>query len=78
MSILFTKKEDTPVRLGKQVEDGNCIIKTVEEWLLNHSSLCLLVCFIVLSFLFAVLLHVLTGVSAVESGIYYNHMEALL
>ena len=65
----------TPVRLGK-VEEKTFIdelMDKVEAWVNHHAFFCLFVLFAVLISLFVTLIFVLTGVSATDSGMTYNH-----
>ena len=72
-----------PVRLHKQeTDDRNAWEKwcengmnTVEEWVLNHSFLCLFILFALLTSLFVVVLSSLVGVSATESGMMRNFIN---
>ena len=62
----------TPARLGK-VED-----KSMETWIISHANIFLPICFILLFILIACLFMAMTGVSAVESGNYYNHLQDVI
>ena len=59
-----------PVRLHKKQSKEDMI----EAWILNHANIFLPLCIIVLLVLFVCLMYALVGVSAVESGVQYNHL----
>ena len=66
-----------PVRLHKQPESKvspflNKAMSMVEEWMLNHATLCLFVLMALLIALFVMLMFAICGVSAVESGTQYR------
>jgi len=63
---------NTPARLGKKEEKG------MEAWVLSHANIFLPICFVLLFILIACLLMAMTGVSAVESGNYYNHLQDVI
>ena len=74
----------TPVRLHKQetTDDRNAWEKWCEngmnkgeEWVLNHSFLCLFILFALLISLFVVVISSLVGVSATESGMMRNFVN---
>ena len=69
----FVYDDPKPVRLGKEDNINPNIMVKIEGWCIRHSSFCLLVLFVVLSFLFALALFFMCGVSATESGNVYNH-----
>lgn len=62
----------TPARLNKKKEDE------MEEWILNHSHIFLPLAIIALIVLIILLIAAMTGVSAVESGTYYNHLQDVI
>ena len=72
-----------PVRLQKVEEENqippfNILRNKVEAWILNHAALCLIVAICLLMALFVTLIFVLTGVSAVESGVQYNGFDKII
>lgn len=64
---------NTPVRLHKK-ED----ISDAELWILNHTHIFLPLTIIALIVLIVALIYTITGVAAVESGIYYNHLQDVI
>ena len=61
-----------PARLGK---DDNVHLynhSALEEWLLSHSLLCLIILTAILTALFVMVCWAICGVSAVESGTQYR------
>jgi hypothetical protein len=71
---------EEPARLGKKTDVSPLIniSDKIEAWLLNHASLCLVICFIALCLLFVALAFALVGVSATESGLQYNHLKGVI
>jgi hypothetical protein len=76
-----------PVRLNKNVETkADDVIKTlyksimgrIEAWVLSHAMLCLIVATSFLIALFTVVIFVMVGVSATESGIQYNAFDKII
>ena len=76
-----------PVRLNKNVESkADDVIKTlyksimgrIEAWVLCHAMLCLIVATSFLIALFTVVIFVMVGVSATESGIQYNAFDKII
>jgi len=76
-----------PVRLNKNVESkADDVIKTlyksimgrIEAWVLSHAMLCLIVATSFLIALFTVVIFVMVGVSATESGIQYNAFDKII
>ena len=74
-----------PVRLAKQ--DNNqfnvdhilsSITRGIEAWVLSQALLCIIVAMCLLMALFVVLIFILTGVSATDSGAVYNNMERII
>ena len=63
-----------PVRLQKKVSRAD----ECEAWILNHAYIFIPACFVILMILFLFLIYAITGVSAVESGSYYNHMQEVI
>ena len=64
-----------PVRLAKQTNDSpflNKLMGRIEEWVWEHTTLCLFVLMALLIALFVVLMFAICGVSAVESGVPYR------
>ena len=73
----------TPARLHKQKENESYsfispIINLIEAWCLRHALLCLFICMAFLIALFTCLIFAITGVSAVESGVVYNHFQDVI
>lgn len=75
-----------PARLDK-VQDNEVnhfynfyimVINRVEAWVLSHALICLIVVVSMLIALFVVLIFLLTGVSATDSGVMYNSMERII
>ena len=72
---------NNPARLQKVQDDKNfskIVLGKIEAWCSRHASFCLLICLIIFSILFVALMYALIGVSAVESGIQYNHIENII
>ena len=72
-----------PVRLAKNQNDDDSffnskIMDYVEAWVLTHATLVLLVSICLLMALFVTLIFVMTGVSATESGVQYNHFGDII
>jgi len=67
------KQETTP---SNSIFSG--IMMWIENWILNHATLCLIIAFALLIALFTVLIFALIGVSAVDSGVTYNHMQDVI
>ena len=70
-----------PVRLGKVEDNGypyNYLLDRVEEWLLCHSTLCLIILLALLSAFFVMLCFAIIGVSATDSGIYCNQFKNIV
>ena len=67
--------EPQPVRLQKKVEVsyGDKIKERLTDWANAHAFLILFVLFALLIGLFVCLIFALTGLSATESGLQYNH-----
>ncbi len=73
----------TPPRLHRQEENESYsfispIINIIEAWCLRHALLCLFICMAFLIALFTCLIFAITGVSATDSGTYYNHMQGVI
>ena len=70
-----------PARLGR-VDDNvhlyNHFFSSVEEWLLSHSLLCLIILTAVLTALFVMVCFAICGVSATESGVQYNQLQNII
>ena len=62
-----------PPRLDKQVPNDD-----LESWILNHAHIFLPICFVILFVLFIWLCFAITGVSATDSGVVYNHMQDVI
>jgi hypothetical protein len=56
----------------------NSIMETIEEWALTHSALLLIIGVSMLIALFVVVIFLLVGVSATDSGVTYNAMEKII
>ena len=75
-----------PVRLEKVESKTDDVIKTlyksimgrIEAWVLSHAMLCLIVATSFLIALFTVVIFVMVGVSATESGIQYNAFDKII
>ena len=75
-----------PVRLDKVESKADDVIKTlyksimgrIEAWVLSHAMLCLIVATSFLIALFTVVIFVMVGVSATESGIQYNAFDKII
>ena len=75
-----------PVRLEKVQENEvnhfynfyMMVINRVEAWVLSHALICLIVVVSMLIALFVVVIFLLTGVSATDSGAMYNSMERII
>ena len=69
-----------PVRLGKKEDDFHLYNHSarVEEWLLSHSLLCLIILTAILTTLFIALCFAICGVSATESGVQYNQLQNII
>jgi hypothetical protein len=50
----------------------------IEAWVQTHALLCLIVLTCLLMALFVTLIFAITGVSAVESGTYYNNLNNII
>ena len=72
----------TPARLHRKEEKtssvSQLILDTIEEWVLTHSLLCLIVTICLLMALFIFLIFTLVGVSATESGTLYNQFQNIV
>ena len=64
----------TPVRLQKQESKRF----DVEAWILNHAHIFLPLAIVILFCLIVALIYAMTGVAAVESGVYYNHLQDVI
>lgn len=75
-----------PVRLEKVQENEvnqfynfyMMVINRVEAWVLSHALICLIVVVSMLIALFVVVIFLLTGVSATDSGAMYNSMGRII
>lgn len=76
----------SPARLDKKADKTeininyilSSVTKSIEAWILSHAFLCLIVAICLLMALFVVLIFILTGVSATDSGAVYNNMERII
>lgn len=71
---------NTPARLGKKVEVSyeDKIKEKLTDWAMAHAALILFVLFALLIGLFVCLIFALTGVSATDSGLQYNHFKDVI
>ena len=76
-----------PVRLAKKMErNADTVILTIyhsvmgriEAWVLAHAMLCLIVTMCLLIALFTVVIFLMVGVSATESGVQYNAFDKII
>ena len=70
-----------PVRLHKVDEDFsilNKLMDRIEEWVWEHTTLCLFVLMALLTALFVVLMFAIVGVSATDSGVQYNAFDRII
>ena len=75
-----------PVRLNKVESNADDVILAlyhslmgkVEAWVLSHAMLCLIVLMCLLMAIFVTVIFVITGVSATESGVQYNHFGDII
>lgn len=65
---------NTPVRLNKKISKED----EIESWVLSHAHIFLPLCIILLLILFVALMYAVVGVSAVESGNYYNQFDKVI
>ena len=63
-----------PVRLHKKVSTE----ERIDDWALNHAHIILPLCIIAFFILFILLMYAIVGVSAVDSGTYYNHLQGVI
>ena len=79
-NVGVNKMSKGPVRLSKNVENKAddiimsfyySIMGKIEAWVLAHAMLCLMALFVVVIFL-------ITGVSATESGVQYNAFDKIV
>ena len=77
----------SPARLHRKEENSSVnkvsqfyrlVMDTIEAWVLSHAFLCLIVAICLLMALFVTFLFAITGVSAVESGTYYNNLNNII
>ena len=64
----------TPARLHKKTSLND----KIEAWALSHAHIILPLCIIALLILFVCLMYAIVGVSAVESGVEYNHFADVI
>ena len=70
-----------PASLYKKTDNVspvNHIFDKVEAWILSHASIFLFFALVMLFVLFVMLIWVLTGVSATESGVTYNQFNNII
>lgn len=63
-----------PVRLHKKMT----LKESFEDWCVRHTTLVLIVCFIIFSILFTAMVFAMVGVSATESGLQYNQFKNII
>ena len=77
----------SPARLHRKEENSSVnkvsqfyrlVMDTIEAWVLSHAFLCLIIAMCLLMALFVTLIFAITGVSAVESGTYYNNLNNII
>ena len=79
----------TPARLQRKNEEnssvnnkvshiGEMVSEHIEAWVQTHALLCLIVLLCLLMAVFVTLIFAITGVSAVESGTYYNQFSNIV
>ena len=64
----------TPARLHKKTTT----FEKIDEWALNHVHIILPIAILTLLILFVMLCYAIVGVSAVESGVQYNHLADVI
>ena len=78
---------NSPARLHRKEENSSVnkvsqfyrlVMDTIEAWVLSHAFLCLIIAMCLLMALFVTFLFAITGVSAVESGTYYNNLNNII
>jgi uncharacterized membrane protein len=74
---LHRKEENSSVN-NKVSQFYRLVMDTIEAWVLSHAFLCLIVAICLLMALFVTFLFAITGVSAVESGTYYNNLNNII
>ena len=67
-------KNDAPARLEKKMS----IRESFENWCVRHTTIVLMVCFIIFAILFTALVFAIMGVSATESGLQYNQFKNII
>ena len=75
---LHRKEERKFSSVNKVSHIGEMVMDHIEAWVLSHALLCLIVAMGMLMALFVALIFTLTGVSAVESGAYYNNLNNII
>lgn len=65
----------TPASLYPKSESST---SRVEAWVLSHANLLMPLSILILLLLFCGLCYAIMGVSAVESGNYYNHLQGVI
>ena len=80
ITLFGFNSEPQPVRLQKKVEVsyGDKIKERLTDWANAHAFLILFVLFAVLTGLIICLVFSLTGLSATESGLQYNHFKDVI
>lgn len=75
--VRLHRKENSSV--NKKVRHiGKLVMDTIEAWVLTHAILCLIVLTCLLMAAFVILIFLITGVSATESGIQYNQIQNII
>ena len=73
---LHRKEENSSV--NKVSQSYRLVMDTIEAWVQTHALLCLIVLLCLLMAFFVCLIFAITGVSAVESGTYYNNLNNII
>ena len=71
--------KSSPARLDK-IEEKSVMV-TIEDILQRHSQILLIICLLLLLFLIialAITIIDISGISMVESGTYYNHIQDVI
>ena len=75
---LQRKNEENSSVKNKVSQLGELVSEHIEAWVEAHALLCLIVFTCILMALFVTLIFAITGVSAVESGTYYNNLNNII
>ena len=74
---LHRKEENSSVN-NKVSHLGRLVMDTIEAWVNTHALLCLIVLTSLLMAAFVVVIFMITGVSATESGTVYNQFQNIV